>query len=87
MEGIKKPEKAIFDLTLERLGVTAEETVFLDDLGGNLKTARLMGMSTIKVSERKGGALRNVTKISFIKLISRTILTCIGLKCSYYSYK
>ena len=50
LEGLKKPEKAIFDVTLERLGVEPEEAVFLDDLGGNLKTARLMGMSTIKVS-------------------------------------
>lgn len=49
MEGLKKPEKAIFDVTLERLGVKPEEAVFLDDLGGNLKIARLMGMSTIKV--------------------------------------
>ena len=49
LEGLKKPERAIFDVTLERLGVKPEETVFLDDLGSNLKTARLMGMSTIKV--------------------------------------
>ncbi len=50
MEGVKKPDKAIFDLTLERLGVEAHETVFLDDLGGNLRAAREIGMATIKVS-------------------------------------
>ena len=49
IEGLKKPDKAIFDLTLERLGVAAGDAVFLDDLGGNLKTAREMGMATIKV--------------------------------------
>ena len=49
VEGIKKPDKAIFDLTLKKLGVSAEETVFLDDIGGNLKTARKMGMHTILV--------------------------------------
>ena len=49
IEGVKKPEHAIFDLTLKKLGVDAHEVVFLDDLGDNLKTARLMGMSTIKV--------------------------------------
>jgi epoxide hydrolase-like predicted phosphatase len=48
-EGLKKPEQAIFDLTLSKLGVEAHEAVFLDDLGRNLKTARLMGMTTIKV--------------------------------------
>lgn len=56
MEGIKKPEQAIFDLTLSKLGVQACEAVFLDDLGYNLKTARLMGMTTIKVG-RLGCAL------------------------------
>lgn len=49
MEGMKKPGKAIFDTTLERLGVEADEAVFLDDLGGNLKAAREIGMATIKV--------------------------------------
>jgi putative hydrolase of the HAD superfamily len=34
---------------LERLGVSASEAVFLDDLGINLKPARAMGMTTIKV--------------------------------------
>jgi len=31
------------------LGVAAEHVVFLDDLGINLKPAREMGMTTIKV--------------------------------------
>ncbi|HEV3013500.1 MAG TPA: HAD family hydrolase, partial [Actinomycetota bacterium] len=31
------------------LGVTPPETVFLDDLGANLKPARQLGMHTIKV--------------------------------------
>ena len=31
------------------LGVTPPACVFLDDLGGNLKPARAMGMTTIKV--------------------------------------
>jgi putative hydrolase of the HAD superfamily len=33
----------------ERLGVTPDACVYLDDLGGNLKPARAMGMTTIKV--------------------------------------
>lgn len=49
MEGIKKPDQAIFDLTLSKLDVEPHEAIFLDDLGSNLKTARLMGMTTIKV--------------------------------------
>ena len=50
VEGVKKPEREIFDRTLNKLGVKPCEAVFLDDLGHNLKTAWLMGMTTIKVS-------------------------------------
>ena len=48
-EGVRKPETAAYELALRRMGVTAAETVFLDDLGINLKPAKAMGMSTIKV--------------------------------------
>ena len=47
--GVRKPEEAFYRIALEQSGVTAEETIFLDDLGVNLKTARAMGMTTIKV--------------------------------------
>ena len=47
----RKPEPEIYELTLGRLGVAAEETVMLDDLGINLKPARALGMRTIKVVE------------------------------------
>ena len=46
---MRKPDQNIYNLTLDRLGVTPSETVFLDDLGGNLKTAHEMGLQTIKV--------------------------------------
>ena len=49
VEGVRKPEEAIYLLLLERLGVPAEKVVFLDDIGANLKAARGLGMSTIKV--------------------------------------
>jgi putative hydrolase of the HAD superfamily len=47
--GLRKPDPAIYHLVCEKLGVTPEEAVFLDDLGVNLKPARAMGMTTIKV--------------------------------------
>lgn len=47
--GLRKPDPRIYELALERLGVTADVTIFLDDLGINLKPARAMGMATIKV--------------------------------------
>ena len=49
IEGIRKPDPRIYTLVCERLAVSANECVFLDDLGVNLKPARAMGMTTIKV--------------------------------------
>jgi putative hydrolase of the HAD superfamily len=49
-EGMRKPNPAIFRLTLERLGGLApERTVFLDDSEGNVKAARSLGMQTVYV--------------------------------------
>lgn len=47
--GVRKPEQSFYTKALEIVGVAATEAVFLDDLGINLKTARAMGMTTIKV--------------------------------------
>jgi putative hydrolase of the HAD superfamily len=49
--GVRKPEPAFYALACERLGVTPTDCVFLDDLGVNLKPARAMGMTTIKVGD------------------------------------
>jgi len=49
LEGIRKPDPRIYQLTCERLGVAPDSAVFLDDLGINLKPARELGMRTIKV--------------------------------------
>jgi hypothetical protein len=38
-----------FGMIAEILGIRADEAVFLDDLGMNLKPARELGMVTIKV--------------------------------------
>jgi putative hydrolase of the HAD superfamily len=47
--GIRKPEPRFYELACEALELTPDECVFLDDLGINLKPARAMGMTTIKV--------------------------------------
>jgi putative hydrolase of the HAD superfamily len=49
VEGVRKPDPAFYERACTRLGVAAEECVFLDDLGVNLKPARALGMRTIKV--------------------------------------
>ena len=40
VEGLRKPDPRIYRVALERLGVDAGATVFLDDIGRNLKPAR-----------------------------------------------
>ncbi|HZB39597.1 MAG TPA: HAD-IA family hydrolase [Ilumatobacter sp.] len=47
--GLRKPEPAFYELACTTAGVEPHEVVFLDDLGINLKPARAMGMTTIKV--------------------------------------
>lgn len=48
--GVRKPEPKFYQIACEMLSVQPAETVFLDDLGINLKPARAMGMHTIKVT-------------------------------------
>ncbi len=47
--GCRKPEMEFYELACSTAGVAADEVVFLDDLGINLKPAKAMGMTTIKV--------------------------------------
>ena len=45
--GLRKPDPAIYELAAERLGLPPERCVFVDDLPGNLKPARAIGMATV----------------------------------------
>jgi putative hydrolase of the HAD superfamily len=47
--GLRKPDPRIYRMMVAALGVSPERCVYLDDLGVNLKPAREMGMTTIKV--------------------------------------
>lgn len=57
VEGVRKPEPAIYERALELLSqavgrpVAAADCAYLDDLGINLKPARAMGFTTIKVAD------------------------------------
>ena len=47
--GLRKPDYAIFQLTLERLGgVAPERCVFVDDLDVNCEAARGLGMAAVR---------------------------------------
>jgi putative hydrolase of the HAD superfamily len=47
--GLRKPDPKIYRMMVEALGVDLKRCIYLDDLGINLKPAREMGMTTIKV--------------------------------------
>jgi putative hydrolase of the HAD superfamily len=47
--GVRKPEPAFYTRACELASVDPTDVVFLDDLGINLKPAKAMGMTTIKV--------------------------------------
>jgi putative hydrolase of the HAD superfamily len=56
--GVRKPEAAIYRVTLERLGgIVPEEAVLLDDFEVNLAGARAIGLHGILVGREAGPAL------------------------------
>ena len=65
--GVRKPDPRFYEVACATLGVEPEESVFLDDLGVNLKPARALGMHTIKVADpgRALAELEHVTGLSF----------------------
>jgi putative hydrolase of the HAD superfamily len=60
--GLRKPDRAIYSLTLERLGgVAPERCVFVDDLDVNCATARELGMAAVRF-ESAGQAIPEVER-------------------------
>jgi putative hydrolase of the HAD superfamily len=51
VEGLRKPDPRIYERVCEQLRIEPPEAAFLDDIGANLKPARAMGMTTIRVIE------------------------------------
>ena len=66
--GIRKPNPRIYEMMCEALSVEPEACVYLDDLGMNLKPARAMGMTTIKV-ETGPQAIAELEKVLDMKLV------------------
>ena len=66
--GLRKPDPKIYELVLDQMEIEANEAVFLDDIGTNLKTARAMGVMTIKV-ETPGQALAELEEVLGISLV------------------
>ncbi|MFG2044358.1 HAD family hydrolase [Dactylosporangium sp. NPDC048998] len=58
--GVRKPSPQIYTLGAEAVGLDPQECVYVDDLAGNLKPARAMGMTTLHHRDAAAtiGALR-----------------------------
>jgi len=67
--GLRKPDPQIYELVCARLGVTPPRAAFLDDIGRNLKPARALGMTTIKVDD-PDQALRQLGDLLGVELIA-----------------
>ncbi|MBR0736836.1 HAD-IA family hydrolase [Bradyrhizobium liaoningense] len=65
--GLRKPDPRIYRLMVDTLKVDAKNCVYLDDLGVNLKPAREMGMTTIKVTSG-AQAIADLEKATGLKL-------------------
>jgi putative hydrolase of the HAD superfamily len=63
--GVRKPDPAFYELACEHLGIEPTEAVFLDDLGINLKPARALGMTTIKVVDPTAAITELETVVGF----------------------
>ena len=64
--GIRKPAPEIYALAAERLERPPERCVFVDDLPGNLKPAREIGMATVhhRTAEQTIGELEELLGVS-----------------------
>ncbi|HZO06449.1 MAG TPA: HAD family phosphatase [Solirubrobacterales bacterium] len=51
--GMRKPEAGIYELTLERIGMTAPECVFVDDLKPNIDAAQELGFATVHFQDNE----------------------------------
>lgn len=50
---IQKPDERIFILTIEKLGLNAEDCIYIDDREGNLEAAKKVGMNPVLLNSRK----------------------------------
>jgi putative hydrolase of the HAD superfamily len=60
--GLRKPDPRIYRYTCGLLDAEPGDVVFLDDIGANLKPARRMGMTTLKVDD-PGTSLRELESL------------------------
>ena len=65
---LRKPDPAFYKMACEKARIEPSEAVFLDDLGINLKPAKILGMETIKVINSTD-ALQELQQLISIKIL------------------
>lgn len=69
---IKKPDERIFLITLEKLGIDAENCLYVDDREGNLEAAKNVGMNTVMLNSRNVSYTGEVVE-NFQELMEKVI--------------
>ncbi|KAI8814102.1 epoxide hydrolase [Cladochytrium replicatum] len=70
--GLRKPDPRIYLLACERLGVKPEQVIFLDDIGENLRAAKSLGMTTVRVHiGRPEDAVRELEQLVGLPLLEK----------------
>ena len=69
--GLHKPDPRIYEHACNELSIQPADAVFLDDIGRNLKAARALGMTTIRVVEPRS-ALAELEGVLGFPLLDRT---------------
>ncbi len=65
--GLRKPDPAIFELTLRRCGLVAKRMLFIDDLQANVEGGRAVGMQAIQF-ESAEQVRRELTKLGVLTI-------------------
>ena len=66
--GIRKPDRRIYELALERLGVTAEEAVFVDDAPGNIAGAEAVGIAGVLIGTDRSDVAAAIAAVDALVL-------------------
>ncbi|MBW2294119.1 MAG: HAD family phosphatase [Deltaproteobacteria bacterium] len=61
--GMRKPNPAIFQHTLELLSVSAEQSIFLDDFAGNIAAAARLGIRGVLVGSDINAAIHELNAL------------------------
>ena len=69
---IRKPDERIFRLTVEKLAVNAEDSLYIDDRRGYLEAAKRVGMNTNLCNSRNVPYEGNIVK-SFEELMNKVL--------------